>query len=302
MTGHATPIRRRGVRAFLAITFAVTWLPFLPVLVGGPAVPLLMPVAPALAAVVVRRWVTREGFGDLGLRPKLRRAWPYLALALAWPFVAMPLAVTVAAFVGAGRPDLGHVDVLMLGLWTGASLLAAPVFLGEELGWRGYLQVRIFPGRPLVAAAVTGVVWAVWHYPLWLVTLRLPLWMLPLGAVSLVVMSVFLGWTTQRSGTVWAASLGHSSNNTLEASFGSTAFTGSTGNAWLPLGPSVVVVLAEAAVLLGAVAIGARRRAPVLPTTHRGRSVTWSPAPVRTPAWVEEDVRRPLEGLPRSQH
>ncbi len=59
MTAPA-PSVRRGVRAFLALTFGLTWLPFLPVLVGGPALPLLMPVAPALASLVVRRWVTCE--------------------------------------------------------------------------------------------------------------------------------------------------------------------------------------------------------------------------------------------------
>jgi membrane protease YdiL (CAAX protease family) len=262
MTALATPVRRRGVRAFLAITFALTWLPFLPALFGGPAVPLIMPFAPAVAAVVVRRWVTREGFGDLGLRPHLRSAWPWLGLALAWPLAAVPLAVAVASAVGAGSPDLGDVDVLSLGLWAVLSVVAAPIFLGEELGWRGYLQIRIWPGRPLVAAGVTGVVWAVWHYPLWLVTLELQLSILALMTASLIVTSVFLGWLMARSRTVWTPSVGHSTNNTFEASFGSTAFTGSTGNAWLPLGPSLVLVLAEAVVLLGAVAVGARRSAP----------------------------------------
>jgi membrane protease YdiL (CAAX protease family) len=252
---------RRGVRAFLVITFGLTWLPFLPVLVGGPAVPLLMPFAPAIAAVVVRRWVTKEGFADLGLRPRLAAVWPWVGVALAWPLVAMPLAVAAASVVGAGTPDLGRVDLVSLAVWAGASVLATPVFLGEELGWRGYLQVRIFPGRPLVAATVTGLVWAVWHFPLWLTVLQLPLWTLPVMTVSLVVSSVFLGWVQQRSGSVWTPAVGHSTNNTFEASFGSVAFTGATGNAWLPLGPSLVIVAAEAVVLLTAVLAGPRRAA-----------------------------------------
>jgi len=249
-------------------------------LLGGPAVPLLRPFAPALAAVVVRRWVTREGFGDLGRRPRLRTAWPYLGLALAWPLVAMPLAVTLATVVGAGSPELGQVDLLSVGLWAGASLLAAPVFLGEELGWRGYLQIRISPDRPLVAAGVTGVVWAVWHYPLWLVTLQLPLAVMALMTVSLVVMSVFLGSLASWSRTVWAASVGHSTNNTFEASFGSVAFTGSTAHAWLPLGPSVVIVLAEVAVLLGALAVGSRLSA----AADGGRPRGGGAPPQRTPS------------------
>ena len=61
--------QQRGMIAFPTIAFGLAWFPFLPVLVGGPAIPVLMPFAPAIAAFVVRTWVTREGFGDAGLRP-----------------------------------------------------------------------------------------------------------------------------------------------------------------------------------------------------------------------------------------
>lgn len=256
MTALPPPVRHRGVAAFLVITFSLTWLPFVPALFDAEPVPVLMPFAPAIAAVVVRTRVTKERFHDLGLRPRLRTVLPWLALGLVWPLAAMPLAVLTASALGVGSPDLGRVDPVQLALWAGASVLAAPVFLGEELGWRGYLQVRVFPGRALVAAVVTGVVWAVWHYPLWLTTLDLPLWMLPLGTVSIVVTSVFLGWIQSRSGSVWAPALGHSTNNTFEASFGATAFTGQGSSVWMPLGPSAVIALAEAAVLLSMVAVG----------------------------------------------
>jgi membrane protease YdiL (CAAX protease family) len=171
-----------------------------------------------------------------------------------------PLAVTAAQLLGAGDADLGRVDLLSLAMWAGASVLAAPVFLGEELGWRGYLQVRIFPGRRLLAATVTGVVWAVWHFPLWLIVLELPTWVLALATGSTIVTSVFLGWLQERSGSVWAPAVGHSTNNTFEAGFGAVAFTGGSRDIWLPLGPSLAIVAAEAVVLLSAVAVSSRRR------------------------------------------
>ncbi len=279
MTAPA-PSVRRGVRAFLALTFGLTWLPFLPALVGGPALPLLMPVAPALASLVVRRWVTGEGFADLGLRPDLRRAGPFLVLALGWPLLAMPLAVALATATGVSSVET--VSVGDVALWTAASLLAAPVFLGEELGWRGYLQTRILPGRPLQAATVTGAVWAVWHYPLWFTTLDLPLAVVAAMTVSLVVTSVFLGWLQAASGTVWAPSLGHSANNTLEASLGSAVF-GSRGGAFaVPPGAVAVILVAEACVQLGAVwgaaALGSRRAAVVSAGGQR-RGTSASPVP-----------------------
>jgi hypothetical protein len=68
-----------GVLTYLAMAFGLAWLPFVAQAAGLGAVgPALMLVAPAIACVVVRRWVTGEGFGDAG--PRLRR-WPtYLVL------------------------------------------------------------------------------------------------------------------------------------------------------------------------------------------------------------------------------
>jgi uncharacterized protein len=49
----------------------------------------------AIDCFVVRKWITREGFGDAGLRPNLRH-WPLYLLALLWPFAASILRVLLA--------------------------------------------------------------------------------------------------------------------------------------------------------------------------------------------------------------
>src|SRR5919112_1500046 len=88
--------------------------------------------APAVGALVVRRWVTLEGFRDAGLRLELRRCWrSYL---VAWP---APLEEMVP-----GLPGWAFVALLMLVI-----PLLAPVYWGEEFGWTGYLRSRILPGR-----------------------------------------------------------------------------------------------------------------------------------------------------------
>ena len=48
----------------------------------------------------------------------------------------------------------------------GGTVVLAPLFFGEEIGWRGYLQLRWFAHGPLLAAVLTGFVWGVFHYPL----------------------------------------------------------------------------------------------------------------------------------------
>lgn len=46
------------------------------------------------------------------------------------------------------------------------SVLSGP--LGEELGWRGYLQPRLLRQfTPLTTSLIIGVIWGVWHYPLY---------------------------------------------------------------------------------------------------------------------------------------
>jgi hypothetical protein len=43
--------------------------------------------APAIAAIVVRKWITREGFADAGLRIDLSK-WPYYIVACLLPLVS----------------------------------------------------------------------------------------------------------------------------------------------------------------------------------------------------------------------
>ena len=40
--------------------------------------------------------------------------------------------------------------------------------LGEEFGWRGYFLPRLLTVyRPMVATLILGVLWSLWHYPLY---------------------------------------------------------------------------------------------------------------------------------------
>lgn len=262
MASHVGP--RVGVASFLAIAFGLAWLPFLPATFGGePFGAVLVPLAPALAAVAVRRWITREGFADSGLRLNLRRHWRLYLPAAAWPVLATPLAVAVALVLdvapdGGGLPwgIAGPSPTSVFG-WLLGSVLLAPVLLGEELGWRGYLQVRLFPHRPLLAAAATGTIWGLWHFPLILsggeptADRVQTLLLFPLFAVML---SVFLGWLRQSTGSIWPGSVAHAANNIAQLNLTRLAFTGSSAGT-LPASASWPILVGEAIVLLGMVAV-----------------------------------------------
>jgi uncharacterized protein len=52
--------------------------------------------APAIAAIVVRKWVTGEGFADAGLRLKLRRGWPYYLFGWLLPLAVVTVIVALS--------------------------------------------------------------------------------------------------------------------------------------------------------------------------------------------------------------
>jgi membrane protease YdiL (CAAX protease family) len=264
----------KGVIAYLLLSFGVAWLLWeaafrLGFGTGSPYFQLaILPgaFAPALAALIVRAAVTREGFGDAGLRPNLRHGWKYYLLGWLFPLAAVVVISLLAVGLGLAQPDLtlGRTNASMAGEASGASqafppwvlvvqvlltsLLATPLLWGEEFGWRGYLQLRIAPGRPLLAALATGVIWGLWHLP---VNLRgynfpgQPVLGMVVFTVSAVLLSVIFGWIRQRSGSIWAASLAHAATNAIGGSLMLVLFFGA-GNplfvaylgilGWVPLG------------------------------------------------------------------
>ncbi|MEU7610609.1 CPBP family intramembrane glutamic endopeptidase [Micromonospora sp. NPDC049204] len=223
--------RIKGLGTFLLITFGATWtveitLYLLGFSLADPLVQILSLgwIAPAAAAFIVRRWVTREGFADAGLALRLRAAWPHYLAAWLGPLAFTVAAVGIAAALGLWRPTLAPLNELAPGLPWWASLivlmlvvpLLAPLYWGEEFGWTSYLRLRIFPGRPLAATLATGLIWAVWHYPLPFlgyiefsnVTLGLLVW-----TVSFLCQEIILAWLRLRSGSIWTTSVAHAGNN-----------------------------------------------------------------------------------------
>ncbi|MEU0506447.1 type II CAAX endopeptidase family protein [Nocardia sp. NPDC005998] len=221
----------RGVVAFVLITFGVSWLWLLLAVVmrgysiANPVVQLPFGLAPAAAAVIVRRWITREGFADAGLRLRVREKWRWYLVAWLGPLGLAAASVAVAVVTGlwwpgSGAPGSDSSPSLLVGipLLLVLVMLLMPVYWGEEFGWTSYLRPRVYPDRPLRSVLVTGLVWAVWHYPLAFlgyinfsnVALGLAIW-----TFSFLSQETILAWLYIRSRSIWTASLAHAGNNML---------------------------------------------------------------------------------------
>ena len=165
---------------FFVILFGVCWLGTLPILLaswrGTASVPpalaplqLLMLFGPGLVACGISAWESgRAGVARLlGLLLRWRVGIIWYVLALAGPGLLMLVALGVSQVSGAtsvGWPKPPDV----LGRFI--SVFAVYLVLNtEEIAWRGYalprLQLRM---SPLRASFLLGVVWAVFHLPLFL--------------------------------------------------------------------------------------------------------------------------------------
>ena len=239
-------IATRNVICFLLLTFGVTWLAAagifvaggmsnLPVYVAGGAAVMLVP---ATAAAVVRRRF-HEGFHDACLRVgKLRYYALTYGLLVLWAALAFGLTWTTS--LGRFDPDMsslqGHLppdkiaqarhQIAAARPWLGLVALFGPFMnlpftLGEELGWRGYLLVRLLPLGTLRAVLLTGAIWGVWHAPFILMGHNYPghgAAGVPLAVICFTVLGWLFGWLFLKSGSVLVPAFAHACANLFGSS------------------------------------------------------------------------------------
>jgi len=172
--------RRYPVTAFFVLAYAVTWSVWVPralvseghldsgllVTLGG-----FWTYGPAVAAVLAAAlWNGRAGLRELGSRLiRWRVGVRWYALVLVGPAAFWALVLGVFAALG-WSTEIGEPPMIEQGALAVVPLLLVLALtdgLGEEAGWRGYAlprQLERFGALP--ASLLLGVVWAVWHLPL----------------------------------------------------------------------------------------------------------------------------------------
>jgi uncharacterized protein len=275
-TAHGEGVSWAGVGLFVLLAFGISWVIWLGLLALG--VPFTIRTAigmfgPALAALLVRGPLRREGFGDAGLRLSTRGstgAWRhYLAAYLTMPLL-LAAGLALALLIGYQHwvSPVQTLETLLRQQLTSAHTsvprgytlsqlaaisLVAELFLaftlaipinmiftfGEEFGWRGYLLPRLAPLGGTRAAIVVGVIWGLWHAPIIVLDgYNYPRY--PWAGVAMMVIfttaySLIFAWLRFRSGSVWPSTLAHAA---LNAQAGFLLLALSQGNPLLrpPLG------------------------------------------------------------------
>lgn len=201
------------------------------------AAPLAM-FAPALAAILVQKGSGNRLLGPDGLGLQLGRLrWWFIGLfgfaILCGATFALTALIDPAAVASrtelreaighlGGVPNIGSPDARGLAALALTVLVAPflnlPLYLGEELGWRGFLTPRLVAlmGRPGVLVA--GAIWALWHLPLILLGYNYgaqPLVGMLVWIPLCMAFSVLLTALRNRGGAIWPAALAHGALNQL---------------------------------------------------------------------------------------
>jgi len=113
--------------------------------------------------------------------------------------------------------DLEFLEFFIISATFGI-LVSSLSSLGEEIGWRGFLvpelaRVTTFSKTSIIS----GVIWAIWHYPLILFAdynSGTPAYFgLSCFSVMIIGISFPLAWLRLKSGSVWTTVIFHASHN-----------------------------------------------------------------------------------------
>src|SRR5215213_5753641 len=209
---------------FFMIAFGLTVTVSLLYPLLGQFTPFIHMFTPMLSVLIMMLVVTRDGYSKAG--------WATLGLhraGLRWWVLALlgPLLVIGMVYGLVWSTGLAHA-VVPDGLFTPAALasmlasglgLSCAVAIGEEIGFRGYLLPRLMHLGTTRALLLSGLMHAIWHFPLMLLTPIYPIlgnWLIvvPIILLTLTTAGVFYGYLRLTSKSVWPSTLAHGVINT----------------------------------------------------------------------------------------
>jgi len=184
---------------------------------------------PMLAAIIMRAFISREGFkGSVGVS----RPFKFYVMAYLVPFFFILALIMFNVITGIGHFEWSGSTPLLTSILitAGKVFLLLPASFGEEYGWRGYLLPRVLPLGEIKGTLMLGVIWACWHLPV-LSMAQDSLWLsIPMFLAGAILTAFPFTWLYRASGaSVLVVSLFHSSYDIWGDTFTSAeAYPGQT--------------------------------------------------------------------------
>ncbi len=224
MTNKKENLRRLGLYLLIAFALSLLLIVFRKPMETSARVSFvivqLFSFSPAIACLITMA-VTKEGFGDMKLHFNFRGNFRWYLLAFAVPlacFSASQLLPVIMSGYGSRLSGFTADNVLSgIFILMGQSAVISAGLLGEELGWRGYMNSKL---EPLVGTVGTcligGIIWGLWHFPI-----DISNYLGGYGSFSfsmksafgrlvlLTCFGVFLMWLTKKTDSVFPAVVAH---------------------------------------------------------------------------------------------
>jgi len=242
----------REVARFVVLACGITWILVLPLvlqevgLVEG--VPTWWHGAGALGPAVAA-WLSPRRRGVYGRLGPSKVAWGVIAGALAVPILFAAVGLAAASVVEVGRgPGLASIletPGLGVELLVGALLYG----IGEEPGWRGWLQPQLERRHSVFGAALLLTpIWAFWHAPFFVYRYEFGgVGMVFVFLVGLLAGAFWLAFLLQLTGSVRVVAAWHvlwNASNLVLAEASPVA-VGVLNGLMMALGLSVAIMLAR---------------------------------------------------------
>ena len=187
---------------------------------------------PAIGSLLTRR-ITKEGMANSMLRLNINGNVKYYLLAVALPIIYAAVTNILNVLVMGEKFDLNaafeYAEVSTVG-YTAAiffnialSFATLPIYLGEELGWRGYLfpKLKTVMSRP-AAYIVSGIIWGAWHTPAIIAGHNFgkdyagyPYVGVLTMCISCIAVGIIFTWLTEKTNSVYPAAIAHAINNNV---------------------------------------------------------------------------------------
>jgi CAAX protease family protein len=221
----ASLIQQNPLASFFVLAYAISWILWLPLVVSRDDSPtgwgfvllLLGSLVPSTVAIVLVAVL----HGRAGVRKLLRRLLIWRVDVRWWVAVVVLStlalgAVGLSVLLGGDAPDVtvtipGAVILFLFSIFPGSAG-------GEEIGWRGFALPHLQAVRSALGASVVlGVVWGVWHLPLYLTGADIrPLGLFAPWVLITVAASVIYTWIYNGTGgSLLIVVLFHAASNLL---------------------------------------------------------------------------------------
>ncbi|OEU69722.1 MAG: hypothetical protein BA864_14430 [Desulfuromonadales bacterium C00003093] len=187
---------------FIVLAVLISWFPWYTTGTG------FFVFGPSIAGVIVIAMTSgKEGMRDMGqraLRWHVGFRWWAVALFLTGLVLSFSIAINTV-FLGGNIPSFAFLrqEWYLIPVVFLITMIGGP--LGEEFGWRGFALPNLqHKWSPMVASIIIGIVWALWHLPLFFqpdsIHAQIGIKFLPVYIIGEIVLAITITWVYNKTG------------------------------------------------------------------------------------------------------